>query len=192
MSIPPKKRCHWPGERPLDLLYHDEEWGYPVHDDRKLFEFLVLEGFQAGLSWTTILKKRENFREAFDNFDAVKISDYDYDKVKNLLLNEGIIRNRLKIISTINNAKLFLGIKKEFGSFNNYIWKFTNGDTIINNWKEMKDIPTSTAESDAISKDLKRRGFKFVGTTICYAFMQATGMVNDHTVDCFRYLEVGK
>lgn len=192
MSIPHKKRCHWPGERPHDIIYHDEEWGVPVHDDMKLFEFLLLDAFQAGLSWTTILKKRDNFREAFDNFDAVKISEYGDDKVNNLLNNKGIIRNRLKILSSISNAKLFLNIQKEFSSFDSYIWQFTGGKTIVNSWKTMKDIPVSTSQSDAMSKDLKKRGFKFVGTTICYAFMQAAGMVNDHTVDCFRYLEVGK
>ncbi len=192
MSIPHKTRCHWPGERPHDIIYHDEEWGVPVHDDRKLFEFLLLDAFQAGLSWTTILKKRENFREAFDNFDAKKISEYGDEKIKDLLNDKGIIRNRLKIHSAISNAKLFLNIQKEFGSFDNYIWQFTEGETIVNIRKEMADIPVSTIESDAMSKDLKKRGFKFVGTTICYAFMQAAGMVNDHTVDCFRYLEVGK
>jgi len=191
MSSIKKKRCWWPGEKQLDIAYHDEEWGVPTHDDHKLFEFLVLEAFQAGLSWTTILKKRENFRLALDNFDAVKIASYNDDKVSELLQNPGIIRNKLKILSTINNAKLFLEVQKEFGSFDNYIWQFTVGTTIKNNCKSMKDIPVNTPESDAMSKDLKKRGFKFVGTTICYAFMQATGMVNDHTIDCFRYDEVG-
>lgn len=185
-----KKRCLWPGARPHDIVYHDEEWGVPVHDDRKLFEFLVLDAFQAGLSWTTILKKRENFREAFDNFNADKIASYNDDNIQELLQNSGIIRNRLKIVSTISNARLFLEAQKEFGSFDSYIWQFTGGKTLKNTWKTMQEIPVSTTESDAMSKDLKKRGFKFVGTTICYAFMQAAGMINDHTIDCFRYNEV--
>ena len=183
-------RCSWTGNRPHDIQYHDEEWGVPVHDDHKLFEFLVLDAFQAGLSWTTILKKRENFRAAMDGFDANKIAGYGEEKVSELLQNKGIIRNQLKIRSTINNAKLFLEIQNEFGSFDKYIWQFTGGTTIVNSWKKMDEIPVSTKESDAMSKDLKKRGFKFVGTTICYAFMQAAGMVNDHLVDCFRYNEV--
>lgn len=185
-------RCAWPGNRPHDIKYHDEEWGVPLHDDRKLFEFLILDAFQAGLSWTTILKKRENFREAFDNFDAGKIAKYNDDKITELLNNKGIIRNRLKILSAIGNAKLFLEVQKEFGSFDTYIWQFTIGSTKKNSWKSINDIPSYSAESDLMSKDLKKRGFKFVGTTICYAFMQAAGMVNDHTIDCFRYSQVGK
>jgi len=182
-----KTRCKWAGNDPLYQKYHDKEWGIPVHDDRKLFEMLILEGAQAGLSWITILRKRENYRKAFDNFDARKIARYDSKKVKQLLQNEGIIRNRLKINAAIINAKLFLEVQKEFGSFDKYIWRFVNGKPIINRWKNLKEIPAKTIESDAMGKDLKKRGFKFVGSTICYAFMQAVGMVNDHTVDCFRY-----
>lgn len=182
-----KQRCQWAGNDPLYQKYHDEEWGKPVHDDRKLFEMLILEGAQAGLSWITILRKRENYRKAFNNFDAKKIVKYDSPKVKQLLQNEGIIRNRLKINSTIQNAKLFLEVQKEFGSFDKYIWQFVNGKPIKNKWESIKEIPAKTKESDAMSKDLKKRGFKFVGSTICYAFMQAVGMVNDHSVDCFRY-----
>ncbi len=185
------KRCLWAGERQNDIVYHDTEWGVPVHDDKKLFEFLVLETFQAGLSWTTILNKRENFRDAFDNFNAEKISNYGESKVQELIQNKGIIRNKLKINSTILNARLFLDIQREYRSFDSYIWQFTNGTTIVNQREKMNDIPASTSESEAMSKDLKKRGFKFVGSTICYAFMQATGMVNDHTIDCFRYKEVG-
>jgi DNA-3-methyladenine glycosylase I len=162
----------------------------PVHDDRKLFEFIVLDGFQAGLSWSTILNKRENFRKAFDNFQPEIIANYDESKIENLLQDAGIIRNKLKIRATVSNAKCFLEIQKEFGTFDQYIWQFTNGKTIVNKCRKLGDIPVSTKESDAMSKDLKQRGFKFVGTTICYAFMQAAGMVNDHMVDCFRYKEV--
>jgi DNA-3-methyladenine glycosylase I len=185
-----RERCPWPGNRELDIKYHDEEWGVPVHNDQKLFEFLVLDAFQAGLSWSTILKKRENFRSAFDGFDAKVIAGYDEAKIAELLQNKGIIRNQLKIRSTISNAKLFLNVQKEFGSFDSYIWQFTAGKTIINNRILLDQIPVSTKESDAMSLDLKKRGFKFVGSTICYAFMQAAGMVNDHMVDCFRYKEV--
>ncbi len=181
------KRCSWGNSDPLYVVYHDREWGIPVHDDRKLFEMLILEGAQAGLNWITILKKRENYRKAFDNFDAKKIACYDKQKVKKLLANEGIIRNRLKIEATVQNAKLFLDVQKEFGSFDNYIWQFVDGNPIINRWKSLKEIPPKTPESDAMSKDLKKRGFKFVGSTICYAFMQACGMVNDHVTSCFRY-----
>lgn len=184
-------RCSWPAGRPHDIVYHDEEWGVPLHDDKKLFEFLVLDAFQAGLSWTTILKKRENFRLAFDDFNANKIANYDDDKINELLNNKGIIRNRLKIVSTIGNARSFLEIQRQYGSFDKFIWQFTGGTTIVNSWKQMSEIPVSTPESDAMSRELKKRGFKFVGTTICYAFMQAAGMVNDHMVDCFRYKEVG-
>lgn len=187
-----KKRCHWTGGRPHDIIYHDEEWGVPVHDDRKLFEFLVLDAFQAGLSWTTILKKRENFRDAFDNFNTEEIAEYGESKIEELMQNKGIVRNKLKIASTISNAKLFLEIQKKYGSFDEYIWQFTDSTTIVNSWSHTSEIPASTKESDAMSKDLKKRGFKFVGSTICYAFMQAAGMVNDHTTNCFRYQEVGK
>jgi len=180
-------RCAWAGNDSLYQKYHDEEWGVPVHYDRKLFEMLILEGTQAGLSWITILRKRENYRKAFNNFDAEKIAKYDSKKVKQLLQNEGIVRNRLKIAAAIQNAKCFLSVQKEFGSFDKYIWQFVNGKPTINNRKSLKEIPSMTEESDAMSKDLKKCGFKFVGSTICYAFMQAVGMVNDHTTDCFRY-----
>jgi DNA-3-methyladenine glycosylase I len=183
-------RCDWTNNNPYNIEYHDTEWGVPLHDDQKLFEFLILDAFQAGLSWLTILKKRENFRKAFDNFDAKKIALYDDKKINELLNNAGIIRNKLKIHAAVSNAKSFLKIREEFGSFDKYIWQFTKHKTIVNKWKNWKEIPASTKESDAMSKDLKKRGFKFVGSTICYAFMQAAGMVNDHTVDCFRYKEV--
>ncbi len=186
-----KQRCFWPNGKALDTHYHDSEWGVPLHNDRKLFEFIILDGFQAGLSWSTILNKRENFRKAFDNFDAQKIANYDEEKVQSLLQDIGIIRNKLKVRASISNAKIFLEIQKEFGTFEKYIWQFTDGKTIKNKWKSMDEIPVSTSESDAMSKDLKKRGFKFVGTTICYAFMQAAGMVNDHIVSCFRYGELG-
>jgi DNA-3-methyladenine glycosylase I len=180
-------RCAWCGTDPLYVAYHDNEWGVPVYDDRRLFEMLNLEGAQAGLSWITILRKRKNYRKAFDNFDAKKIAKYNAKKVKQLLANEGIVRNRLKIAATIENAKAFLAVEKEFGSFATYIWQFVGGKPIRNSPRTMKDIPATTAESDAMSKDLKRRGFTFVGSTICYAFMQACGLVDDHTRDCFRY-----
>ncbi len=184
-------RCEWvPADNPLYVAYHDQEWGLPVHDDRLLFEFLILEGAQAGLSWLTILKKRENYRKAFDNFDPNKVANYGEEKVAELLENAGIIRNRLKIRAAITNAQCFLKIQKEFGTFDNYMWQFVNGETKKNSWKSIAEIPTKTAESDAMSKDLKKRGFKFIGSTICYAHMQAVGMVNDHTVDCFRYNQV--
>ncbi|MFA5832337.1 MAG: DNA-3-methyladenine glycosylase I [Bacteroidota bacterium] len=182
-----KHRCAWSGTDPLYNLYHDTEWGVPVHDDRKLFEMLNLEGAQAGLSWITILRKRENYRKAFDNFDAKKIVKYDAAKVQQLLGNEGIVRNRLKIASVISNAEAFLQVQKEFGSFDSYIWQFVNGKQIINKRKSIKDIPPTTPESDIMSKELKKRGFRFVGSTICYAFMQACGLVNDHELKCFRY-----
>jgi DNA-3-methyladenine glycosylase I len=185
-----KIRCEWAGDDPLYRDYHDKEWGVPVQDDRKLFEFLILEGAQAGLSWLTILRKRDNYRESFDNFNAGKIAEYDKVKLENLLLNRGIVRNRLKVGATIQNARAFLALQREFGSFNAYIWQFVNGKPKKNAWKTLKEIPSKTAESDAMSKDLVKRGFKFVGSTICYAFMQATGMVNDHTIHCFRYHEV--
>ncbi len=181
-----KIRCGW-AKKPLEIEYHDKEWGVPVHDDRKLFEFLILDAFQAGLSWSTILTKRENFRKAFDYFDYQKIAQYDQKKIDTLLQDAGIIRNKLKINAAISNANAFLKVQEEFGTFDRYIWSFTNGKTITNQWKEMKDVPATSKESDAMSKDLKKRGFKFVGSTICYAFMQAAGMVNDHLVSCFRY-----
>jgi DNA-3-methyladenine glycosylase I len=189
MSRPAKPsnivRCAWASAEP-NLSYHDAEWGVPVHDDRLLFEFLILEGAQAGLSWETILKKRDAYRKAFDDFDPLWVARYSQARVEKLMKNAGIVRNRLKIESTIDNAKAFLRVQKEFGSFDAYVWGFVGGKPRINARKTMKDIPASSPESDALSKDLKRRGFRFVGTTICYAFMQAVGMVNDHTVDCFR------
>ena len=185
-----KTRCGWSESDPLYIRYHDEEWGTPVHDDHKLFEFLILEGAQAGLSWITILRKRENYRKALDGFDAAKIARYKDSKIGALLLNDGIIRNRLKIAATIQNADAFLKIQKEQGSFDQYIWQFVKGRPIKNSWKSLKDIPPKTAESDAMSDALRNRGFKFVGSTICYAFMQACGLVNDHIVSCFRYKQV--
>ena len=184
------KRCEWHGSDPLYVKYHDKEWGVPVHNDRLLFEFLILEGAQAGLSWSTILKKRENYRKAFDKFDYKKIAKYSSKKVKELLNNEGIVRNKLKINATILNAQKFIEIQKEFGSFDKYLWSFVNHKPIKNKFKTLKEIPASTEISDKLSKDLKDRGFKFVGTTIIYAFMQAVGMVNDHIVSCYRYTEV--
>lgn len=181
------KRCPWPKEDKMYQKYHDTEWGVPVHNDKKLFEFLLLEGFQAGLSWRTILIKRKNFKKAFDNFDFNKISRYDKRKLNVLMKDEGIIRNRLKIESAVTNAKAFIKVRKEFGTFNKYIWGFVDGKPIKNKYKSLKDIPARTELSDAISKDLKKRGFNFVGSTIIYAHMQATGMVNDHLTDCFRY-----
>ncbi|GAA4301302.1 DNA-3-methyladenine glycosylase I [Compostibacter hankyongensis] len=190
--MPPKppSRCSWPADDPLMIRYHDEEWGTPLHDDRRLFEFLVLDAFQAGLSWKTILYKRENFRKAFDNFDPRRIAKYDEKKIASLLEDAGIIRNRLKVLATIQNARSFLALQKEFGSFDAYIWQFTKGKTINRRRKEGEGAPARTAESDAMSKDLQQRGFKFVGSTICYAFMQAAGMVNDHARNCFRHKEV--
>ena len=185
-----KDRCGWCKGDALYESYHDEEWGVPVKDDTTLFEFLILETFQAGLSWITILRKRENFRKAFDNFDYKKISNYKESKIEALLQNEGIIRNKLKVRATISNAKAFIEVQNEFGSFSNYIWGFVNGKPIKNAIKNYKDAPANTALSDQISKDLKKRGFKFVGSTVIYAHMQATGMVNDHEINCFRYDEV--
>ena len=185
-------RCAWGTEDPLYLEYHDLEWGVPIHVDQKLFEFLVLEGAQAGLSWLTILKKRENFRKAFDHFDVQRIAQYDEKKIQQLLSDEGIIRNRRKIEAFIQNARAFLDVQKEFGSFDAYIWQFVGGKPKQNARKTLKDIPSQTQESVAMSKDLIERGFKFVGSTICYAFMQAVGMVNDHTIDCFRQDEINK
>src|SRR5512139_3132972 len=184
------KRCDWADSDELLQSYHDHEWGMEIHDDRRLFEFLVLEGAQAGLSWSTILRKREGYRRAFDNFDARKISRYSENALARLLTNSEIIRNRIKINAAVTNARAFLKVQKEFGSFDKYIWQFVNGRPVRNSWKKITDIPSGTPESDAMSKDLIKRGFKFVGTTICYAFMQAVGMVNDHVVDCFRYKEL--
>jgi DNA-3-methyladenine glycosylase I len=185
-------RCEWAGTDPLYMAYHDEEWGVPVHDDRLLFEFLVLEGAQAGLSWITILRKRENYRRAFEGFDPQVVAGYDEGKVEALLGDAGIIRNRLKVRSAVQNAQAFLRVQEEFGSFDAYIWQFVGGSPVKNAWRKMSEIPAQTEESRAMSKDLVRRGFRFVGPTICYAHMQATGMVNDHTVDCFRYEQVGE
>jgi len=187
-----KRRCEWANSSPEMAVYHDNEWGIPLYDDRKLFEFLILEGAQAGLSWLTVLKKRENYRKAFDNFNPRKIVRYGPPKIRELLKNEGIIRNRLKIEAAVSNAKAFLNVQKEFGSFRNFIWRFVNGEPIQNERKRLKGIPVTTKESDAMSKVLKARGFRFVGSTICYAHMQATGMVNDHMTHCFRYLEIQK
>jgi len=185
------KRCDWSSlQDSLYRDYHDKEWGVPVHDDRTIFEFLVLEGAQAGLSWGTILRKRENFRRAFEEFDPVKVARFDGRTVRKLLQNQGIIRNRLKIISAVQNAKAFLEVQNEFGSFDSYIWTFVGGKPRVNRWKKLRDIPAATPESAAMSKDLIRRGFRFVGPTICYAHMQATGMVNDHLVSCFRFREL--
>lgn len=185
-----KQRCPWPGDDPLMTHYHDTEWGVPLHDDKKLFEFIVLDSFQAGLSWLTVLKKRDNFRKSFADFDVNKVAEFDEDKIAELILDTGIIRNKMKIRGTVQNAIAFKKIQAEFGSFNDYIWSFTGKKRIINKWERLEQIPASTEESDIMSKDLKKRGFKFVGTTICYAFMQAAGMVNDHLVSCFRYKEI--
>lgn len=184
-----KTRCPWGDSDPLYVEYHDREWGTPLHDDRRLFEMLILEGAQAGLSWLTILRKRDNFRRAFDNFHAAKIARYGDRKIAALLADPGIIRNRLKILAAIHNAEAFLELQKEFGSFDAYIWRFIGRRPKVNRWKTLKQIPARTDESDAMSRDLRTRGFSFVGSTICYAFMQATGMVNDHVVSCFRYRE---
>jgi DNA-3-methyladenine glycosylase I len=185
-----KTRCNWVTADPLYIAYHDEEWGVPVHDERKLFEMLILEGAQAGLSWITILRRREEYRKAFDNFVPAIVAAYSDEKIEELMQNAGIIRNRLKIRAAVENAKAFLRIQEEFGSFETYIWQFVGGEPILNHWASREDVPTKTKESDAMSKDLKKRGFKFVGSTICYAYMEATGMVQDHTMDCFRYKEL--
>ena len=185
-------RCVWAGSDELYRRYHDHEWGVPLHDDQKLFEFLILEGAQAGLSWITVLRKRENYRAAFDDFDAPHIARYTPAHIESLLQNPGIVRNRLKVNSAVLNAQKFLEVQAGFGSFDRYIWQFVDGQTRQNSRRSMADVPASTAESDAMSKELKRRGFKFVGSTICYAFMQATGMVNDHTTDCFRHAQLSK
>ena len=185
-----KRRCAWVSDDPLYVDYHDREWGVPIYDDRMLFEFIILEGMQAGLTWLTILKKRENYRACLDNFEAKKIARYDQKKIDILMMNRGIIRNRLKIHAVITNAQAFLRVQEEWGSFSQYIWHFVDGKPIKNHWKNADFVPVVTIVSDAMSKDLKKRGFKFVGSTICYAFMQAVGMVNDHTMDCFRNLYV--
>ena len=182
-------RCRWASNE-WNIPYHDAEWGVPVHDERLLFEFLILEGAQAGLSWDTILRKRERYREAFDNFEVSRVARYDAKKVRSLLSDAGIVRNRLKISATIDNARAFLKVQEEFGSFDKYIWQFVGGNPKRNKWKSHQGIPAKTPESDAMSKDLKKRGFRFVGSTICYAFMQATGMVNDHATTCFRYKQL--
>ena len=187
-----RKRCAWVGNDPLYVEYHDREWGVPLRDDRMLFEMLILEGAQAGLSWITVLKKRENYRRAFDEFDAEKIARYGARKKRALLADAGIIRNRLKIDAAIGNARAFLGVVEEHGSFSDYLWDFVDGRPIVNRWRTLAQVPVSTERSDTLSKALKRRGFKFVGTTICYSFMQAVGMINDHTRDCFRYTQVSR
>ncbi len=181
------KRCEWANASPLEQQYHDDEWGIPLHDERLLFEFLTLEGAQAGLSWSTILNKREGYRKAFDNFEINKVARYSTNKIDKLLNNPEIIRNKLKVKATVNNAKAFIAIQKEFSSFDQYIWQFVDHSPIQNTWENKSQVPANTVVSDEMSKDLKKRGFKFIGTTICYAFMQAIGMVNDHTTDCFRY-----
>lgn len=191
MDTPTRTRCAWVGDNPLYHAYHDEEWGVPVHNDQLLFEFLTLEGAQAGLSWITILRKRESYRQAFAGFDPELVARFDESKVAELLANPGIVRNRLKVESTITNARAFLKIQEEFGSFDAYQWGFVDGRPIINSWRSVTEVPPSTKESDAFSRDLKKRGFRFIGSTICYAHMQAVGMVNDHTTDCFRWQELG-
>ncbi len=187
MALKPKTRCRWAGSDPLYIRYHDAEWGRPLHDDRRLFEFLILEGAQAGLSWLTVLKKRDRYRAAFDGFDPQAVAKYDRARIEQLLADEGIIRNRLKIEAAVINAGAFLEVQKSFGTFDAYIWGFVGGKPIRNAWRTVEEIPSQTPLSAAVSRDLKRRGFRFVGPTICYAFMQAIGMVNDHTTDCFRY-----
>jgi DNA-3-methyladenine glycosylase I len=184
------KRCPWAGTDPRMIAYHDEEWGVPVHDDRLLFEFLILEGAQAGLSWQTILNKRDAYRGAFANFDPVRVARFDDRRIEKLLANPGIVRNRLKVESTVSNARAVLDVRREFGSFERYVWDLVGGAPRINRWRQMRHVPPSTAASDALSKALKQRGFRFVGSTICYAFMQATGMVNDHLVTCYRHGEL--
>jgi DNA-3-methyladenine glycosylase I len=188
-SLNPIPRCPW-AKRPLDVLYHDREWGVPRHGDRVLFEFLILEGAQAGLSWSTILKKRRNYRRAFDRFNPCKVAQYDTRKMRSLLADPGIVRNRLKLAAAVRNARAFLAVQREFGSFDAYVWRFVGGQPIRNAWRTPRQIPARTPESESMSRDLLQRGFKFVGPTICYAFMQAVGMVNDHLVTCFRYSEI--
>ena len=184
------QRCGWVSDDPLYAAYHDEEWGVPVHDDRVLFEFLLLEGAQAGLSWSTILHRREGYRKAFSGFDPRSVARYDRRKVERLLADPGIVRNRLKVASAVANASAFLAVQDEFGSFDAYVWRFVDGGPIRNRWRRLRDVPASTRESETLSRDLRKRGFRFVGATICYAFMQATGMVNDHLTDCFRHSEI--
>lgn len=186
------KRCTWCGSDPQYMAYHDEDWGVPVYDDRLLFEMLILEGAQAGLSWLTILKKRDNYRQAFHDFDAARIACYDQKEIDRLMQDDGIVRNRLKIESTIKNAKGFLQIREEFSSFTDYLWRYVDGKQIVNKWEKLSDIPARTKLSDQLSKELKKRGFNFVGPTICYAYMQSIGMVNDHITDCFRYREINQ
>ena len=185
-----KSRCEWCTGSDIEIAYHDKEWGVPLHDDQRLFEFLILEGAQAGLSWITILKKRDHYRKVFDQFDPLLVAEYSEKKVEKLLKDAGIVRNRLKVSSAVSNARLFLEVQAEFGSFDHYIWQFTDGKVINNSHRSHSDIAANSVESDAMSKDLKKRGFRFVGSTICYAYMQATGMVNDHTTDCFRYQQI--
>ena len=189
LTPPSKQRCPWARDE-LSVAYHDQEWGVPLRSDRGLFEFLILEGAQAGLSWVTILKKRRAYRAAFDRFDPSKVARYDEARIAALLANDGIVRNRLKVAAAVQNARALLAVQKEFGSFDQYVWQFVGGRPLRNRWRRAEDVPNRTAESDAMSKDLTKRGFKFVGSTICYAFMQATGMVNDHLVTCFRYREL--
>ncbi len=186
------RRCPWPSDDPVYIRYHDEEWGVPLHDDRKLFEFLTLEGAQAGLSWITILKKRDGYRKAFDGFEPARVARYDRRRVAKLLRDPGIVRNRLKVEAAVNNARLFLEVQREYGSFDCYVWRFVGGKPKPNRFRSLSRIPATSPESDALSRDLRRRGFKFVGSTICYAFMQAVGMVNDHVISCFRYRQVGR
>lgn len=185
-------RCAWAESSPIERDYHDQEWGVPLHDDQRLFEFLTLEGAQAGLSWSTILNKRDGYRQAFDHFDVEMVAAYSDKKIQQLLANPAIVRNRLKINSTVGNARAFMRMQQEFDSFDRYIWQFVDGQPIQNTWQDLSAVPANTAQSDAMSKDLKKRGFKFVGSTICYALMQATGMVNDHIIDCFRHSEISK
>ncbi|MCU0562188.1 MAG: DNA-3-methyladenine glycosylase I [Desulfobacterales bacterium] len=187
-----KQRCAWAGSDPLYIRYHDEEWGVPLHDDRRLFEFLVLEGAQAGLSWITILRKRDHYRKAFEGFDPQRVAGFGAERLRTLLNDPGVVRNRLKIASAVRNARAFRGLQEEFGSFDAYVWRFVDGRPKVNRWRRLSEVPAETAESRALSKDLKRRGFGFVGPTICYAFMQAVGLVNDHLVDCFRFREISE
>jgi DNA-3-methyladenine glycosylase I len=190
-SVPPVRRCDWAGSE-LMIRYHDEEWGVPLHDERRLFEFLILEGAQAGLSWETILRKREGYRRAFDQFDAAMIARYGPEKIEALLADPGIVRNRQKVAAAVQNARAFLAVREELGSFDAYLWRFVGGKPRMNQWRTLQELPARTSESDALSRDLAQRGFKFVGSTICYAFMQAIGIVNDHLVDCYRYEQVGQ
>lgn len=192
MNAPTSQRCQWAGSDPLYCRYHDTEWGSPLHNDRQLFEFLVLEGAQAGLSWITILKKRENYRHAFDNFNPEKIAAYTEKKIASLLKDEGIVRNRLKVAAAVTNARAFMAVQTEYGTFDQYIWQFVNGEPIQNTWRNQADVPAETEISHRMSAALKKKGFRFVGPTICYAFMQAVGMVNDHVIDCYRHAELSR